>query len=433
MDVELYDFPARDWDKSDLRTLVKAKRPEVVILDATTPSIYSDIECAQIVKEENETARVIMVGPHVSALPEDVLLEAHGAVDAVAKGEYEYTVRDFVLHTLNHESYTDILGLSYLDGTTITHNPARPLIENLDDLPFPAWDHLNLWDYFDGTKLYPYIDVIGGRGCPYQCMFCLWPQVVHGNRYRLRSTGNIVDEMEWVLSTWPKTKNGEFFFEDDTFTVNRQRAHEICDEIDRRQLRCSWSINTRADVLDADLFQHMKSAGCRMVLVGFESGNQAMLDRMHKKTTVEQYRQFIDIVTAVGLDIHGCFVLGLPGETEATMQETLDFALSSRLTTVQFSAAVPFPGTKYFDYIQQQGLLKAKKWDDWLNGGEQGAVIDYPGLSAETVEYYVNKGLTSFYFRPSYMVRFLLQTRSKQDFYRKLKGLKNFVSYLVSS
>lgn len=431
VDVELYDFPAKNWGKERLYELVTSKRPSVVVLDSTTPSIYSDIECARLCKQASDGTHVVMVGPHASALPDEVLKDGGGAVDAVVRGEYEHTVRDFVLGILNDSGVSNVAGISYINGSGIVHNPERPLIHNLDELPFPAWHHLNLWDYFDGTKLYPYIDIIGGRGCPYKCIFCLWPQVMHGNRYRLRSAENIVDEMEWVLSEWPRTRDGEFFFEDDTFTVNRQRAHAICDEIERRRLRCTWSVNTRADVLDADLFRHMKSANCRMVLVGFESGSQEMLNRMEKRASIEGYRRFIEIVTSAGLVIHGCFVLGLPGETIGTMEETIRFALSNNLNTVQFSAAVPFPGTKYFDYISKEGLLLAKRWDDWLNNGEQGAVVDYPGLSSEKIEHYVNKGLKDFYFRPSYMFKFLIQTRGKKDLYRKFRGMRNFLSYLL--
>lgn len=436
VDVELYDFPARDWDKDALRRLAAEKKPRVVVLDCTTPSVYSDIDCARICKQESPDCRIVMVGPHASVQFDEVLRDAVGAVDAVARGEYEYTVRDFVKAVLGGADgpagWSDIEGLSYRDGEEVHSNPDRPPIQDLDELPFPAWHHLDLWDYFDGTKLFPYIDVIGGRGCPYRCSFCLWPQVMHGNRYRLRSPGNIVDEMQWVLETWPKAIKGEFFFEDDTITVNRERAHALCDEIMARGLNCTWSVNSRADVLDDELFRHMKQAGCRLLLVGFESGNQDMLDRMHKRTKVEDMREFVAKAKKAGLVIHGCFVLGLPGETEASMQETIDFAVSVGLDTAQFSGAVPFPGTKYFAYCEENNLLRAKRWDEWLHDGEQSPIVDYPGLTRELVEQYVNKGLKSFYFRPSYMIKFLFSTRSRSDLYRKVRGAWNFLTYLRS-
>lgn len=430
--AKLYDFPAKDWGKDRLAALCREEEPAAIVLDSTTPSIYSDIECARLCKEACG-AKIIMVGPHVTACAEETLDEAGGHVDAAAMGEYEYTVRDFVKAVLNGaETFSDIPGLVWRSGGENLRNAPRPLIEPLDDLPFPAWHHLNLWDYFDGTKLFPYVDLIGGRGCPCRCSFCLWPQVMHGNRYRFRSPENIVEEMRWVLREWPGAARGEFFFEDDAFTVNRNRAHAVCDAIARSGLRCTWSVNTRADVLDDDLFRHMKSAGCRLLLVGYESGSQAMLDRMEKHVKVEAMRVFTKKAKAAGLQVHGCFVLGLPGETVQSMEETLHFALSANLDTVQFSGAVPFPGTRYFDYCRDQGLLRAKRWDEWLSGGEQQPVVDYPGLSAAQVEAFVNRGLKQFYFRPSYMLQFLFATRSREDLYRKARGAWNFLRYLAA-
>lgn len=430
-DVELYDFPAKNWDKDKLHELISEKQPALVILDSTTPSIYSDIDCARICKTASPNTNVLMIGPHVSSLPEETLLEANGFVDAVAIGEYDYTVRDYAKAVINNQPLKDVKGIAYLEGGNVMFTPARPLIENLDELPYPAWHHLNLWDYFDGTKLYPYIDIIGGRGCPFKCIFCLWPQVMHGNKYRLRSAENIIEEIKWVLKNWPKAIEGEFFFEDDTFTVNKKRAHEFCDLLIKNNLKCTWSVNSRADVIDKDLFRHMKKAGCRLLLIGFESGSQIMLDNMHKNITVQKMEEFIKIVRSEGLQIHGCFVLGLPGETKETMEETIKFALRNPLNTVQFSGAVPFPGTKYFNYIKENNLLRAKRWDEWLKDGEQSPVIDYPGLSRGEIEKTVDSALKRFYFRPSYMIRFLFETRSKADLYRKLRGARNFLSYLI--
>jgi radical SAM superfamily enzyme YgiQ (UPF0313 family) len=238
--------------------------------------------------------------------------------------------------------------------------------------------------------------------------------------------------MEYDLAHWPEIKKGEFFFEDDTFTVNRKRAYAICEEILRRKLRVTWSINSRADVVDFELFKLMKKAGCRLILVGFESGDQQMLQKMKKNITVERMKEFVDLVKKAGLQIHGCFVLGLPGETRETIEKTIQFALDTRMDTVQFSAAIPFPGTDYYQVCQEAGLIEAKDWSDWLNQGEQSTVINYPGLSKSEIEKNVDNGLKRFYFRPSYMARFILDTHSLSDLYRKFRGAKNFLSYLLT-
>jgi radical SAM superfamily enzyme YgiQ (UPF0313 family) len=308
----------------------------------------------------------------------------------------------------------------------------RKMIDDLDELPFPAWHHLDLMKYFDGGKLHPYIDIISGRGCPNRCTFCLWPQVMHGFKYRLRSPKNVVDEMESDIKLCPKVvRTGEFFFEDDTFTVDKKRAMEICREILKRGLKIRFSVNARVDTADDEMFAMMKKAGCRELLVGFESGDQGILNKAHKGITLEQGRDFMRLAKKNGLDVHGCFVIGLPGETRATAEKTIDFALSLGLHTAQFSGAVPFPGTEYFDYCEKEGLLLTKDWSRWLLEGEQKGVVDYPGLSAKEIDALVDGALKRFYFRPSYLIRFALETKSIPDLYRKIRGAFNFFGYLL--
>ncbi|MFA6280982.1 MAG: cobalamin-dependent protein, partial [Candidatus Omnitrophota bacterium] len=242
-DVKLYDFPALGWGKEKFKDIIKKENPDFVVLDSTTPSIYSDIECARIVKDVSR-AKVLMVGPHISALPEDTLKLAAGSVDVACIGEYDYTVRDTIL---NYNKLNTVLGIAYYADAEIKKTSPRPLIENLDQLPFPAWHQLDLMKYFDGGKLYPYIDVISGRGCPNACVFCLWPQTMHGMRYRFRTPKNVVDELEYDIKLCPQIKGGEFFFEDDTFTVDKERAILICEEILRRNLKITFSVNARVD------------------------------------------------------------------------------------------------------------------------------------------------------------------------------------------
>jgi len=425
IDVELYDFPALGWEKKKLADLIKEKLPDFVVLDSTTPSIYSDIDCAGIVKD-NSTAKVIMVGPHISALPEETLLMAKGKVDVSCIGEYDYTIRDVVNNFNNLDS---VPGIAYYREEKVIKTNPRPLIEDLDELPFPAWRHLDLMKYFDGGKLHPYIDVISGRGCPNLCIFCLWPQVMHGLKYRFRSPENVVDELEYDIKLCSQVLKGEFFFEDDTFTVNKERAILICEEILRRGLKITFSVNARADTADLKMFKIMKRAGCRELLVGFESGSQEVLNNANKNITIEQSRKFMELSKKTGLQVHGCFVIGLPGETEETAERTVDFALSLGCDTVQFSGAVPFPGTKFFEMSEQKGWLKTKDWQKWLGGGEQKGVVEYPDISEEKINYYVDSGLKRFYFRPAYMLRFLFNTRSFSDLYRKFRGAYNFIRY----
>ncbi|MFH1369294.1 MAG: radical SAM protein [Elusimicrobiota bacterium] len=427
-ETKLFDFPAMGWDRKEYSEIIASEKPDFLVLDATTPSIYSDIEYARSAKDICG-AKVIMVGPHAAALPEQTLLESKGAVDVVCVGEYDYTVRDIIR---NFGNLSGVPGICFTENGKPKRTAARGFIEDLDGLPFPAWHHLDLMKYFDGGKLYPYIDIISGRGCPNQCIFCLWPQVMHGFKYRLRSPKNVVDEIEHDIKLCPQVlKGGEFFFEDDTFTVNKERALNICEEIMRRGLKITFSVNARVDTADAELFGVMKRAGCRELLVGFESGSQEVLDKMHKRITLEQSKNFTALAKQSGLQVHGCFVIGLPGETEKTARQTLDFALGLDLNTIQFSGAVPFPGTEFFRICEDSGWLLTKEWNKWLSSGEQQGVVSYPTISQEKINHYVDMGLKKFYFRPAYMLRFLLETRSFADLYRKLRGAANFISYLL--
>ncbi|HTZ11841.1 MAG TPA: radical SAM protein [Candidatus Margulisiibacteriota bacterium] len=427
LEVKLLDMVAEGQSKEDLRRISRKEKPDFVVLDSTTPSIYSDIECAQIIKEES-TAKVIMVGPHVSALAEETLILAKGAVDIACIGEYDYSVKEAVERFDNLEN---VPGIAYYKEGRAIRTQERALIEDLDELPFPYWEDLDLMKYFDGGKLYPYIDIISGRGCPNQCIFCLWPQVIHGTRYRLRSPGNVVDEIERDIKLCPQVlKGGEFFFEDDTFTVNKERASLICEEIMRRNLKITFSVNARADTADIGMFKTMKRAGCRELLVGFESGEQEVLDQAHKNITLAQSRHFMEAAREAKLAVHGCFVIGLPGETEESARKTIEFALSLKCDTLQFSGAVPFPGTEFFRLCEEKGWLKSKDWQRWLGEGEQRGVVEYPGLSQERIDYYVDLGLRRFYLRPSYMLKFLFSTRNTSDLYRKLRGAGNYLSYL---
>ena len=427
-DVELYDFVANNWDKRKLEKLTREKNPDFIVLDSTTPSISSDIDCAKICKTVSN-CKVIMAGTHATALASETLKSGQGNIDVIALGEFDYTISDIVRNFPHLEA---VKGIAYLNNGEVKFTASRPPIEDLDSLPFPSWESIDIMKYFDAGRLYPYINIIGGRGCPYQCTFCQWPQLMFGHKYRFRSPKNIVDEIEYDLKLFPLLKYGEVFFEDDTFTVNPERAYAICAELLKRNLKITWSANARPDIYDLELFKTMKKSGCRQLLVGFESGEQKILDNVKKGLNIQQAKEFVRTAKQAKIAIHGCFVLGLQGETRETAQETINFALDLGVNTLQFSAAVPLPGSEYFDYCQKEGLLKAKSWDEWLSGGEQGAIVDYPGISIKEINEFVDKGLKRFYFRPEFIFNFILNNRNILDVYRKIKGGLNFLSYLIS-
>ena len=408
---------------------LKAFQPDMCVYQATTPSIYADIESARLCKEALGGLHVL-VGPHVSSEPESTLRAADGAVDAVCRQEFDYILRDLA----NGVPTKECRGLSYLDGDQYIENPDMPYIENLDDLPFPAWQHLDIEDYKDGAKLFPFLTAITGRGCRYRCSFCQLPQVMNGHVYRTRSVERVVDEMEHNLKLFPNLK--EIMFEDDTLTMRiaRDRLIELCEEIIRRDLPLSWSANARVDLNDLDTLKLMKRSGCRMLCVGFEFGDQKILNNVKKGTTIDQMYTFAENAAKAKLRIHGCFMVGGPEETEETAMRTIKMSQELAIDTAQFTGVVAYPGTAYYEWAKESGALLPQDWRDWVTEDfEQAATVSLPGLDHEQIDHFVDIGLRKFYLRPTQMWRMLRNISSWSDVKAKYHGLRSFMGYFAGS
>ncbi len=405
--VLLRDFIAENLAIADVARWVKEIDAKMIVLDVTTPSIFNDIDCARACKEANPSACVVFVGPHSTVFPKETINDANGAVDVIAKGEYDYTLVDIAEALENGASFEKIQGITFLtkDGD-IQENEARALIENLDELPFPAWHHLDVRKYRNNTYLYPFLDQISGRGCPQRCMFCQWPQVMHGRRYRYCSPERVVAEMLYDFERFPIK---EIFFEDDTLTTNPARLRKICELLLKEKRKMVWSCNSRCDFLDFDLMKLMKEAGCRMLLIGPESGSQQILDNVHKNLKLEQVRDFVSKARKAGLSTHSCWVIGLPGETKETIEQTISFAKEIDTDTIQASSVMPLVGTELYQWAVEKGYLNASSWKDYVKEGEQTAVMAYPHLKAEEMNAAVNRLLKEYYFRPKVIWRLLRQ------------------------
>ncbi|MFC2044885.1 B12-binding domain-containing radical SAM protein, partial [Chloroflexota bacterium] len=245
---------------------------------------------------------------------------------------------------------------------------------------------------------------------------------------RLRSAQKVVDEIEYDLKLFPDLK--EIMFEDDTLTADTERCAGICHEIMRRDLKISWSANARADLDNLDLLKLMKASGCRMLVVGFEFGDQKILDNVYKRLTVEQMKNFVQLTKKAGIKVHGCFMIGGPGETRETAERTVALARELSLDTLQFSALTPYPGTEYYQWCRENNLIIAEDWTAWVDSGEQSTVVAYPGLSRNEIVALVDKGLyENFYFRPSTWLHHLLTISSFADFKRKSRGAMSLIGY----
>ncbi|MGC8991275.1 MAG: radical SAM protein, partial [Verrucomicrobiia bacterium] len=339
---------------------------------------------------------------HASVLPKETL-ESSWAIDWVARKEFDFTCKEVV----EGVPLDKVAGLSFRDKEgRIHHNPDRELIGDLDVLPWVGDVYkrdLQIERYYIGYLLHPYVSLYTGRGCPAKCTFCLWPQTIGGNRYRVRSADNVAREMAYMKELFPQVK--EFFFDDDTFTANLPRAREIAKKL--APLGITWSCNSRAN-LDYDTIRELQSGGLRLLLVGFESGNEQILKNIRKGITREQMRRFTEACKKAGVLVHGTFVLGLPVETRETIEETIRFAQELDVFSIQVSLAAPYPGTELYEQAKRNGWF-ARKDDTKIvrDTGFQDSTLEYPGLSKEQIFEAVERFYHRWYFRPRPILRII--------------------------
>jgi len=378
------------------QTLDIAAAYDLVIIHTSTPSFQGDVRFVELLKQRDPAAMAGMVGARVAVDPDSALL-ASRAIDFVAREEFDYTCLDVATGL----PLADIAGISYRarDGR-IRHNPPRAIIEDMDALPFvaPVYKRdLNLRNYFVGYLNYPYVSLYTGRGCRSRCTFCLWPQTVGGHRYRTRSAANVLAEVRWIRDNMPEVK--EIMFDDDTFTDQRPRAEEIARGLG--VMGVTWSCNAKANVPYATL-KIMKDNGLRLLLVGYESGDDQILLNIKKGLRTDIARRFAADCRALGITVHGTFILGLPGETHETIAKSIEFAKEINPHTIQVSLAAPYPGTRLHRQALENGWIPDGKTIDLVNdSGVQLAALSYPHLSREEIYHGLEQFYRSFYFRPA--------------------------------
>ena len=367
---------------------------DLVVVHTSVPSFQSDVKCVEAMKAVNPKLKAGLIGAKVAVDAEKSLREAP-AIDFVCRNEFDFTC----LEVAEDKPWGEILGLSWRnEAGEIVNNPDRPVLEQMDALPSVIDVYrrdLKIEDYFIGYLKHPYISVYTGRGCKSRCTFCLWPQTVGGHRYRTRSVENVVAEIAEAKRLFPQVK--EFFFDDDTFTDDLPRAEAIAEGLGK--LGVTWSCNAKANVPRKTL-EKLKAGGLRLLLVGYESGNQQILHNIKKGMRVEVAEQFTRDCHDLGIAIHGTFILGLPGETRETIEETIQWACKVNPHTIQVSLAAPYPGTFLFNQAVENGWLDAKNAELVDEHGIQIAPLHYPHLSHEEIYAALETFYKRFYFRP---------------------------------
>ncbi|MBV9694317.1 MAG: hopanoid biosynthesis associated radical SAM protein HpnJ [Alphaproteobacteria bacterium] len=422
-DSKLIDAPPHGTKLADI--LAQAKNFDLAVLHTSVPSFKSDVKTIEALKAVNPDLKAGMIGAKV-AVSSDTSLKDAPAVDFVARNEFDFTIKEVA----DGVDWSAIKGLSYRNKEgVIVHNEERPILEDMDQLPFvtPVYKRdLKIEDYFIGYLKHPYISIYTGRGCKSRCTFCLWPQTVGGHRYRTRSVGHVIEEIAWAKKAFPEVK--EFFFDDDTFTDNLPRAEAIAKELGK--LGVTWSCNAKANVPRESL-KVMRENGLRLLLVGYESGNQQILHNIKKGMRIEVAERFTKDCHDLGVTIHGTFILGLPGETVETIEETVRFANRINPHTIQVSLAAPYLGTFLFDQAVKNGWLDADNAELVDENGIQIAPLHYPHLSHQQIYDSLESFYRRFYFRGNKIASIVGEmVRSPQMMKRRLREGVEFFQFL---
>src|SRR6202049_4556718 len=395
--ARLLDAPAHHVSAEE--TIKIAQDYEFLVLYTSTPGFPGDIQLVGKIKEANPKIKIAFVGPHVTVLPGRTLKDCP-AIDFICRKEFDHSVVEFA----QGNPIDGILGISYRKDGAVVHNPERQQIQDLDALPHVTdvyYRDLDPRRYNVPFLLYPFVSLYTTRGCPAQCTFCLWPQTLSGHPWRKRSTDDVAREMAKAKNFWAHVR--EFFFDDDTFNIQKVRTIELCAKL--KPLKLTWSCTSRVTT-DYETLKAMKEAGCRLLIVGYESGDPQILKNIKKGATVERAGQFTKDCHKLGLVVHGDFILGLPGESRETIKNTINFAKELDVETIQVSVAHAYPGTELHEFAMKNGFMTSdtKMVDD---GGHQMVQIEYPGLPAAEILEAVHHFYDEYYFRPKAAYRIL--------------------------
>jgi len=409
-EVLCIDGVAERCSVESVKNRVVEFQPDLVVVEISSTSMAKDIGICAEIREVCPTAKIALYGPHVDVRPADGL--ASPAIDFVFRGEPEVTSVELARAIVNKSEIRGIEGVVFRDGERLIENPRRELIRDIDELPYPKRHGMMMERYsvpgFPGPVAFMY----GSRGCPYKCNFCLWPQTMLSGNFRARNGRKIVEEMAWVLEQFPETRS--FFFDDDTFNLGRTRCLEFADEMKRRGMKIPWGMNARADNWDRELMETLVETGLFTLRIGVESGDPEVLARTKKGITLDQVVSTLEMAHSLGIKNHISFVIGLIGESEESVNRTIKFIKSLPVASVQFSVAIPFPGTSYYSDVEAAGHLMTTDWKKF-NGFED-VVVRTEKMSPAAIKRALVRARRSVYFSPKFILHRLQYIRNIRDF-----------------
>jgi len=417
----ILDFLLEKFDQNSLfRTI--SQGIGIIGISVVTPLINNAISLADLIKKKFPEKIIVFGGPHPSLLPKETL-ENCQSIDFIVKGEGEERLNFLIGYLEGKRKADELDGIAFRKEGKIIDLPVKKYIENLDDLAFPARELVPIEKYskFLASREKPATTLITSRGCPFHCIYCSKP--IFGNTFRGRSPENVLREIEFLKE---KYKIKEIIFYDDSFTLNKERIIKLCQLIIEKKLNIKWKCETRINLVDEELLRLMKGAGCYLIAYGIESGSQKNLNVLKKEITVEGVKRAIRITKKAGIETLGYFMIGIPGETEKEIKETINFAKNLNLDFAQFSIATAYPGTELYEIAQSQEKIP-KDWSESfyaLTGKVSFSLCDVP---PEKVYSYLKKAYFSFYFRPKYIFNKVKKIRSINDVFYYLKNLKNLL------
>lgn len=429
--VSLIDAVAENLSYDETIKRVLSFKPNLVVIETSTPSIENDIKFCQKLKTAASNLIIVLVGTHPSVMYEEILSKCF-FIDAVTIGEYEYTVLEIAKKVLENKKFNDVEGIAFCENDKIVKTTRRDYIQDLDRLPFVSKvykKYLSIEKYYFSLVSHPMIMLITGRGCPNYCFFCVYPQTLHGRKYRYRSPENVVEELEYIKKEFPKVK--AVVFEDDTFAAIEERVIQICELIIKRNIRLDWFANLRVNT-KFETLKTMKNAGLVNCAVGFESGEQSILNSMKKGITISESLEFKKNCDKLGISVHGCFMVGFPGETGETMLKTFKFAKKLNCDSAQFYPLFLYPGTDAYKWALKNTFLKTTKFSEWLNDkGHHNCIFDLPNLSANEMVKFCEDSYKKYYLSKNYLLKKIKQSlKSYKEAKRNFISGINFLKYL---
>jgi radical SAM superfamily enzyme YgiQ (UPF0313 family) len=359
-----YEPEILDFELKDLNTIqsianeILSKNSRYVCFSTLTPRFPTILKLCQELKKQSPEIITVLGGPHISGRPNDC---SYFGIDYGITGEGERGLLKLLNSLKFKTNPAEVPNLVYkLNGQIIT-NPRAPLIENLDALPLPAWDLLDMKEYKDPPffREEPHAGVFTTRGCPNDCIFCA-SKVTWQRKLRFRSVDNVLSEFRGLVE---KYGVHNLYFYDDHFATRASRTLDLCNRMIEEELNMKYIIQARADSINPELARALKKSGCISAAVGVESGNEEMLKYIRKKETKDEIRRAVNILKAEGVPITTSFIIGLPGDTHKTIRETIDFARELDTEQMKFMLLTPVPGTDVYEMAVKKGLLDPNNFE----------------------------------------------------------------------